>query len=164
MGRYISQTDVENRISAEVSVELMDDNVDGEVDKLVIARYISDAESMVESYFRKVYSLTTIRAIADADKLNSTTNLPNEIKRLCLDICVGKLFDRFPEYTRAKGRVMVQDAREELREFARGLRRLDDIDAIENTAQVTVQARSGDTANPTPAEPFFLRPTDMGDF
>lgn len=158
MGRYIVQADLEDRVSAQVLREITDDDVDETPDATVLARVIADAESTVESFLRKVYNLQALRDLAGAD----IDDVPNEIKRLCLDLAVAYLWDRFPEYVRADGRRMRQDALDELRDLARGLRRLDDIDTVEPTAQVTVQARSGDPDDPDPADKFFMNPGSFG--
>jgi len=158
MGAYIIQSDLENRVSAQVVREILDDGPDGETDKGVLDRVIADSESTVESFLRKVYDLEALRTLAAA----SRDNVPNEIKRLCLDIATAYLWDRFPEYVRADGRQMKMDALDELRDLARGIRRLDDIDTVENTAQVTVEARSGDPDDTDPVAPFFSRPTSFG--
>ncbi len=157
MGNYIVQSDVEDRVSAQVLREILDDNVDGAPDEGTVARVISDAESTVESFLRKVYDLEALRAL-------DINDVPNEVKRLCLDLSVAYLWDRFPEYVRADGRQMRMDTLDELRDLARGLRRLDDIDTIEDTAQVTVEARSGDPDDTTPADKFFNDPTSFGIF
>ncbi|MBU1028535.1 MAG: DUF1320 domain-containing protein, partial [Nanoarchaeota archaeon] len=78
---YIVQADIENRISAEVARQILDDNLDGTVDANPLARVIADAESYVEGFLRTVYDLTVIRALG--------TGAPNEIKRLCLDVAVA---------------------------------------------------------------------------
>lgn len=157
MPYYITQADLEARVSSKVLVEILDDNVDTVVDAASLGRVIADAESTVESFLRKVYDLTTLRALGVA-------NVPNEIKRLCLDMAVSYLWDRFPEYVRADGRQMRLDALEELRDLARGIRRLDDISTVEPTKQVTIEVRSGDPDDTEPVDKFFLGPNALGDF
>lgn len=160
MGRYIVRKDIEDRVSAQVVREVFDDDTDGEPDKGVVDRAIADAESRVESYLRKTGYLETLRAVADDDK----ANVPNEVKRLCLDLVEARMWDRFPEYVRADGDKLYDRATDELRDIARGITRLDDIDTVEPTAQVTVEARSGDPDDPTPVDPTFNTPGAFGDF
>lgn len=153
---YIVEADLTARIGSEAMLEILDDDVSGAVDAANLTRAIDDAESTVESFMRKVYDLTALRALG--------VNAPNEVKRLCLEMAVGYLWDRFPEYVRVDGRRLRQDALDELKDIARGLRRLDDIDTIEDTAQVDVRARSGDPDDPTASVKVFQDPDGFGVF
>jgi phage gp36-like protein len=160
MGRYIVRHDVENRVSPQVVREIFDDDTDGEPDKGAVERAIADAESRVESYLRKTGYLETLRVVAADDR----DNVPNEVKRLCLDLVEARMWERFPEYVRADGAKLYDRVTDELRDLARGITRLDDIDTVEPTRQVTVEARSGDSDDPTPVDPTFNTPGAFGDF
>lgn len=153
---YIVQADLEDRVSAEVARQILDDNLDGTVDANPLARVIADAESYVEGFLRTVYDLTVIRALG--------TGAPNEIKRLCLDVAVAYLFDRFPEYVRADGHKLLERARRDLTDLHKGLTRLDIVGTPEPAANRGGVVQSDDPDNPDPADKFFLYPDSMGIF
>lgn len=159
MGTYIRRADVEERVSEQVLREICDDNVDGQF-KAQIDRAISDAESYVESFLNGNYNLTTIRAMGHA----GTDDVPNEIKRIILDLVTAYLYDRFPEYIRADGRRMKQDARAELMDLRKGRTKLDITTAPEPAANQGGPTRSGDPDDTDPADKFFLDPNSFGVF
>jgi phage gp36-like protein len=153
---YIVIGDLNDKISATVVRQILDDDLDGTADPTPVARAIADAESYVEGFLRVAYDLTAIRALG--------TNVPNEIKRLCLDVCVAFLWERHPEYVRADGAKMLVRVRQELIDLRRGLRRLDIVGTPEPPANRGGVTLSGDEDDPEPRAPFFLDPGSMGDF
>ena len=155
MGTYITQTDLEDRLSAAVIRDILDDDADGFVDDNPLDRVIADAESYVEGFLRVAYDLETVRALG--------TSVPNEVKRLCLDIATAYLWERHPEYIRADGDKLLMRARLELVDLRRGLTRLDIVGDPEPPANRGGEARSGDADEPTPVN-AFKNPTDFGIF
>ena len=159
MGTYITRADVESRVSEQVLREICDDNVDGQF-KVQIDQAIADAESYVESFLNGNYDLTAIRAMGHA----GTNDLPNEVKRLVLDVVTAYLWDRFPEYIRADGRRMRQDTRAELMDLRKGRTKLDITTSPEPAANQGGPTRSGDPDDPDPSERFFNDPSSFGVF
>lgn len=155
MGTYVTRTDVEDRISDQVLRELLDDNVDGQF-KAQVDRAIADAESYVESFLNGNYDLDVIRAMG--------TSVPNEVKRLVLDLVTAFLWDRFPEYIRADGRRIRQDARLELMDLRKGRTKLDITTAPEPARNQGGETRSGDPDSPEPAQKHFNDPESFGIF
>lgn len=155
MGTYITQTDLEARLSEATVRDILDDDADGYVDDDPLERVIADAESYVEGFLRVAYDLETIRALG--------TDVPNEVKRLCLDIATAYLWERHPEYVRADGDKLLMRARLELVDLRRGLTRLDIEGAPEPPANRGGETRSGDAEYPDPVN-FYKNPTDFGIF
>lgn len=153
---YIVQADLEARVGAEAVRQILDDNRDGTPDAAPLARVIADAESYVEGFLRTVYDLAAIRAL--------TTGVPNEVKRLCLDVAEAYLWDRFPEYVRAQGDKLLERARRDLVDLHKGMTRLDIVGTPEPAANRGGTVQSDDPENPDPADKFFLYPDSMGIF
>jgi len=153
---YIVQADLEARISAEALRQILDDDMDGTPDANALTRVIADSESYVESYLRGNYDLDTIRALG--------VGVPNEIKRLCLDVATAYLWERFPEYVRADGYKLLQRAKVDLTELRKSDRRLDTTVAPEPPANQTHIVRTGDPDHPNIEGKFFLDPDDFGIF
>lgn len=153
---YIVQADLEARISAEAVRQILDDDLDGTPDANALTRVISDAESYVESFLRGNYDLTYIRSLG--------VNVPNEIKRLCLDVATSYLWERFPEYVRADGYKLMSRAKSDLMELRESDRRLDTVDRPEPPANQRHVVNTGDPNNPQIEGKFFLDPDDFGIF
>jgi hypothetical protein len=137
----------------------MDDNTDGQW-KPQVDRAIADAESYVESFLGGNYNLDTIRAMG----IEGTNDVPNEIKRIILDLVTAYLWDRFPEYIRADGRRIKQDARAELMDIRKGRTQLDITGAPEPAKNQGGPTRSGDPDEPSPVDKFYNDPNSFGIF
>ena len=154
MGTYINQSDIEDRLSADIVQRILDDDADGFADTGPVDRAIADAEGYVEAFLRVAYDLAVIRALG--------TDVPNEIKRLILDVVTAYLWERHPEYVRADGNALLARARQELIDLKRGLTRLDIVGSPEPPANRGGDVRSGDPDEPEPAPKFFNDPNSFG--
>jgi len=155
MGTYITQADLENRLTKEVVLQILDDESDqGNTFDDNVARVIADAESYVEGFLRGNYDLAAIRALG--------TGAPNEVIRLCLDVATSYMWERHPEYVRADGNELLKRARLELVDLRKGVTRLDIVDTPEPPANQGGMTQSGDPDDTDPHDPFFLR--GLGDF
>jgi hypothetical protein len=129
MGVYITQTDLENALSARTILAIFDDNNDGTADPVPIAAVIDRAEGMVDSALLGFQNMPLVNA---ADRL---------VKAAALEFAIAFSFERHPEYVRSFG----EEARKERWERAQNLldriqtrlRRLPD-----NNATATVGAGS----------------------
>lgn len=151
---YITLSDIEDRITQTVVRQILDDNVDGTPDENPLLRVIADSESYVEGFLRGNYDIAAIRLLG--------TSVPNEVKRLCLDIAVSFLYDRHPEYIRADGAKLLEVARRDLIDLRKGVTRLDVVGSPEPAANQGGVVRSGDPINPDPAPKFFNDPDSFG--
>ena len=75
MGNYIGQSDLQLRMTSDELVQLADFDQDGTADSTVIARAISDAESLVDSY---VGARTTV----------PLTTVPDHVKTLAVNLAI----------------------------------------------------------------------------
>jgi len=89
MAYYITQADIEARMSARVLRQVYDDDRAGTANAAAIAQLIQDAESYVEEFVAPVYVIEDVRADA-----------PDAVKRLCLDAAVAYLRERWPSFTK----------------------------------------------------------------
>jgi phage gp36-like protein len=113
----ITQTDLEDRVSAEVVRQILDDDNDGTADTNPVLRLLLDAQSYVESYLRTVFKLDELRAQDPVD---------NEIVRMILCRAEGQLYIRHPEHARFDaGKALDRLDKEILRFVANGQRGLD---------------------------------------
>lgn len=153
---YIVQADLENRISATVARQILDDNADGTVDANPLTRLIDDAEGYVEGFLSTVYDLATLRALGVA--------APTELKRLCLDVAEAYALRRHPEYIRGEWDKKLAIARIELMDLRKGVTKLNISTAPEPAANVGGVVRSGDVDLPDPSDKVFLDPDSFGIF
>ena len=109
---YFTQADLENRVSAETVRQVFDDDNSGTADTGPLAELIADASSYVDGYLRGIYLLPL-------------PTVPNEVKRLALDVACAYLSERHPEYVRYDGGKMMDRARKDLDELRKGKTRLD---------------------------------------
>ena len=97
-GSYITQTDVEKRLTAAFIRQVYDDDADGTLEageEPALTDIILDAEELVESTIRKTYGgagFDWLRAIG--------TGAPRSIKRRCLDAVRILIAERHPGYIR----------------------------------------------------------------
>lgn len=149
-GTYISQGDLEDRIGAEVLIQIADDNADGAVDTTdtALARIVKDAESYVEGFLAPIYSLTALRALG--------TGAPNEVLRLCLDVAEAFAIKRHPEYIRGDWKAKLEFARRDLLDIRTQKTQLDITTSPEPAANVGGVVRSGDPDDTDTADKVFL--------
>lgn len=89
MAYYITQADIEARVSARVLRQVFDDDRSGTADAANITQLITDAESYVEEIVGCTYVIADVR-----------TSAPNAMKRLCLDAAVAYMRERWPSLTK----------------------------------------------------------------
>lgn len=94
-GSYISQTDLENRISAATVRELFDDNLDGTADAVPVQDVIDQAEAEVNSYLSRAYPDLTLPVVQSP--------MPKVLVTASLMFAVPFSFLRHPEYVRTFG-------------------------------------------------------------
>jgi phage gp36-like protein len=148
---YITKTDLENRLSAEVLVQICDDNNDGTADTGPVARLCADSSSKVAGYLRGTYDLAAVAA-----------NPPNEVIRLTLDVAVAYAAQRHGEYVRRDWGPLMKAAEHDLENLRKGLTRLDVIATPEPAGNTGGTVRSGNPLLPEPPPKLFADGT--GDF
>ena len=151
---YVVQADIEARVSAAVVRQILDDDASGAADAANVNRVIADAESYVEGFLRGIYDIAALRV--------QGTGAPNEVKRLCLDVAVSYLYERWPEYIRGNWQELRERARMELKDLRNGVTRLDVVGAPEPARNQGGVVRSGDPDSPTPVAKVFLDRDGMG--
>ena len=142
---YITQSDLEARISAATVRRIFDDDNDGSADASPVSRVLADASAKVAGYLRTMYSLDAVAA-----------NTPEEVKRLALDVAVAYLAMRNPEYFRADGGRLLDIAVKELQAIRRGESRLDVEGSPEPAQNAGGLVEQGD---PALFQPDDFRPT-----
>ena len=101
MAAYFTQSELEARVGVDVVRAIFDDNNDGTADSTPIASFIADCSSEVDSFLRPVYPLPL-------------PVVPNEVKRLALDVAEYRSARRFPELTRKDWKELRRLAHEDL--------------------------------------------------
>jgi len=160
MSVYIKQSDLEDRLGKEAIRFILDDDVDGRPDSSPVARVLLDAESRFESYARGNYDLTALRAMGFA----GTNDVPNEVKRICLDLATAMLWQRYPQYVRAHGDRLWDRVQDELMDLRRGKTRLDIVGTPEPARNQGGMVRSGDPDDRDTVQSFFNHPDSFGVF
>lgn len=155
-GRYITQADTEDRLSAEAVQRICDDTAGGVPTPTVLQRYINDAESFFEGKVKAVYPLTTLRALGIA--------APNEVKRICLDVLTAFLYQRHPAFIRGGWDILLANARADIKELRLAEAELDTTLPPEPAANTGGNTESGDPLDTTPQELVFNGVGRMGDF
>lgn len=148
---YFDKADLEARLSATIVQQIYDDNNDGTADASPIARLIADASSEVDSFLRPIYPLPL------------PTPVPNEVKRLALDVAEYRAAQRFPEIVRKNWQELRKVTIEDLNNLRKGVTRLDvptgqAPDPPANAGATVGQPRGTPACTPSP---FWA---DMGDF
>lgn len=154
---YITQADIEDRLSAQVVLSIYDDGNVGSPSANPIARLIKDACSMVNGYLFTMYST----------QMNSTlwvAPYPAEVIRLTLDAAEALAAKRHPEAVKRDWQPLMKSVRDELDCLRKGTTRLNFPTAMpEPAANSGSSFRNGTTCNPTvPIARTFLNGT--GDF
>jgi len=116
---YFTQSDLEARLSATTVSQVFDDDNSGSSDVAPIALLIADASSKVDSYLRGTYS-----------KYMPFETVPNEVKRLALDVAVAFVAQRHPEVVRMAWKELMDAAEADLAKLRDGKTRLDVADAV----------------------------------
>lgn len=147
---YITQSQLEARLSAEVVRQIYDDDNNGSADASPIAQLLADASAKVASYLRGIYDLTAVAATP-----------PAEVTRLALDVAVAYAAQRHPEYVRRDWQALMRAAEGDLEKLRKGTTRLDVVGSPEPGANQGGSVSSVTTdADGLPARVF----DDMGDF
>lgn len=97
-GNYITQTDVEQRLTAALVLRIYNDDGDGSLstaEESALSDVILDAENRVEESIRKTYGLAGLTWLR-----GESTSAPRSIKRRCLDCVRIYIAERHPEYIR----------------------------------------------------------------
>lgn len=126
MGQYITQADIELRLSPRTVLAIFDDDNDGVADADAVAAIIDDAEAHVDA---ALLGFIDMPAINPADRL---------IKRAALNFAIAFSFERHPEYVRSFGeepRIHYKRAEDYLDKIQAARRRLPD-----NNSDLTVAA------------------------
>lgn len=155
-GVYITQTDVERRLTAELLRTVFDDDGDGTLEsgeEGALSDMIADAENLVEEAIKKTYGpagLTWARG--------KGTDAPRSIKRRCLDGVRLYIFERHPEFIRidfneAWKRHFADLDRLKLREVEMATAEGDNQAPAQNEGGVV---RSGDPDSTTPRAKIYL--------
>ncbi len=158
---YIDQDDLESRVSAAVLRQILDDDLDGTVDAAPLEQLCADATSKVDGVLRNKYPTWPDDFASD---------VPNEVKRLTLDVAVAMLAQRHPEYVRRDWSALMKHAEDELNMLSLGERRLDVDGAPEPAANQGGMVWDGGTDTTVPPQAFFIpgadscNPGGMGDF
>jgi len=143
--------DLENRLSAEVVLQIFDDDNDGEADAGPIARLQLDSDSFVEGYLRGVFPLEAVRTVK-----------PNQVVRLSLDYAVAQCAKRHPEYVKRDWKALEKAVTDELEQIRMGKVRLDIETSPEPGANQGGEAWDGGSdSSVEPAKSFTCT---MGDF
>lgn len=111
---YITQSDLETRLSPAVIRRVLDDANVGAASAGAVERVIRDASAKVAGFLREPYSLDAIAA-----------NTPEEVKRLTLDVAHAYLCRRHPEVVKGDWPEMLRMADRELTNLNLGKTRLD---------------------------------------
>jgi phage gp36-like protein len=78
---YITQSDIEEQLAESELIQLTDDAGAGQVDTVVVARAIADADDEINSYLQERYTVPL-----------STT--PGLVRKLSVDLAIYNLFSR----------------------------------------------------------------------
>ncbi len=153
---FVTQTDVEQRLSVAKVRRLLDDDNNGTADATSVQRLIKDASSKVAGILRANYPLDVIIAM-------SADDLPEEIKRLTLDGVVAYAAQRHPEVMNRDWVELMKAWNADLKMLRNAETRLDIQGSPEPPQNVGGDVATGDPANPNANQrPFFLWGT--GDF
>ena len=115
MSYYIVQADIEARVSARVLRQVYDDDRAGVAQAAAIAQLIEDAESFVEEIVSGTYDIVEVRAASP---------VLSAMKRLCLDVAVSYLRERWPSHTKALAAKSWERLKSECKEVELSCRRI----------------------------------------
>jgi len=89
---YATQTDLERAIGVAMVLRLFDDGADGTVDSSTLADALTDADTEINGYVSRVYTVATLVAAP-----------PPMLRRLAVDIAIQLGYLRRPELLNEKG-------------------------------------------------------------
>lgn len=145
---YLTQAQIEARVSAAVFRAVFDDDNDGTADAVPVAQLIADVEAEIDGFLRGNYPLPL-------------ATVPTEITRLALDLAQGRIGQRHPEYCRYDWKSMLDMVRQSLMDLRKGHTRLNLVGEAETSVNHGGSVSSGVPAVPTVARTFL---NGMGDF
>lgn len=131
---YITQAELEARVSPAVVRRILDDATIGIADADAVTRIIADASAKVAGFLRESYSLDAVSA-----------STPEEVKRLTLDVAVVYLRQRHPEFARGDWVELDRSVTRDLNSLRTGNTRLDVVGPPEPHQSV---GRARVTSNP----------------
>ena len=155
-GTFITETDCQDELSAEVWQRILDDNADGAPDANPGQRLIDYSESFVLGRLGPQYPLATLIAMG--------TGVMNEVKRLMLDAVRVRAYQRHPAYIRGDWQTLLVMLRQDLKELRDRVANLGVATAPEPAANEIGWVESGSATEPDPEEAVFLGPDAMGHF
>lgn len=120
---YITQADLEARISAQRVKDILDDDNSGTADATAVTRILADASAKVAGVLRGIYDLTAV-----------ATTTPEEVKRLALDVAVVYAAQRHPEVVRRDWQPLLKAVQYDLESLRTGKTRLDVVSTPEPAA------------------------------
>lgn len=130
---YVTQKDVEDRISPVVVRRILDDRKSGAADPDAVSRVIRDASAKVAGTLRGIYDLDVV-----------ASNTPEEVKRLTLDGVHAYLCQRHAEFVKGDWVEMMKLWRADLKDLREGRTRLDVVGPPEPPANVGTEHVDGD--------------------
>ena len=78
---YSTQADILNQVDLDTLVQLTDDEGLGEIDTVVLARAIADADATIDAYLQGRYSVPLV-------------STPDKIRQVSADVAIFNLFSR----------------------------------------------------------------------
>lgn len=153
---YFTKAELEARVGARTVQRILDDDNDGDADDDPIERIRLDATSKVDGVLRSKYRDWPF------------TTVPNEVKRLALDVGVAMLYIRHPEYARSDGIALMELADRDLKLVTIGERSTDAEGSPEPAANHGGYVWDGGPSTVVAPKAFFLPGANgcggMGDF
>jgi phage gp36-like protein len=144
--------DLQNRISEETVLQILDDDHDGSADEAAISRLQSDSTAYVDGFLRPCYDLDAVHAAP-----------PSEVVRLALDVAEWMCAKRWPRYLGGDWEKKRDHTRGELLDLRTGKTRLDVVGTPEpaaNEGGVVLTVDAGDEEEHVRLWGF----SDTGDF
>lgn len=114
---FFTQAELETRLSVSVVRRIYDDNNDGTADTTVVDRLREDATSWVSSRLIPTYGLSMLTY--------DSTTVPNEVKRIALDVAAAYAAQRHPEAVTLDWEKLLKQAKEDIAEHAAAKRHAD---------------------------------------
>lgn len=148
MPAYITKKDLEDRLSPRRVADILDDANTGSASDDAIERLCADATAKVNGYLRGIYDLPLAEPV------------PEEVKRLTLDVAVAYAAQRHPEYVQRDWVTLIEAVDRELTALRKGFTRLDVVGPPEPGANQGATVSSGDVASPEARQVW----QNMGDF
>lgn len=151
MGKYITQTDCERRITSAVLIQIFDDDLDGVADVTTVSEFIEDSEAIIEAAIAKIYGEGGLSALR-----TQGTSCPRLVKKLCLDAFEVLAEKRHPEYIRSEWIEQMKMLRQSLEDLRLRHIELDVIGSPEPAENEGGTVESGDPDDTDPKDKFAL--------